>query len=139
MKQLLAVLALALALALAPALAQEPSRRTTYTKASPVLRLVERSDSLERGSFASWKGKLELTGKLILEFFITPFDYAAYEGPARSVESKLVENKVIGMSWSVLDYDDDKSKTYRGFWNIVQRARLSGQALPAEAIKRWFA
>ncbi len=32
------------------------------------------------------------SGKLILEFWITPFDYAPYEGPERAVESKLVEN-----------------------------------------------
>ena len=34
------------------------------------------------------------SGKLVLEFYITPFDYAAYEGPERSVESKLQENKI---------------------------------------------
>ena len=45
------------------------------------------------------------SGKLTLEFWITPFDYAPYEGPARAVESKLAEHKIIGMSWSVLDYD----------------------------------
>jgi len=31
-----------------------------------------------------------------------PFDY---EGPQRVVESTLTENKNIGMSWAVLDYD----------------------------------
>src|SRR5204862_1421464 len=51
-----------------------------------------------------YKFKPGESGKLVLEFFITPFDYAAYEGPERSVESKLWENKVIGMSWAVLDY-----------------------------------
>lgn len=68
------------------------------------------------------------SGKLTLEFYITPFDYAAYEGPARSVESKLTENKVIGMSWSVLDYDDDKAKTYRGFWNLSHKTSMYGNA-----------
>lgn len=68
-------------------------------------------------------------GKLVLEFFITPFDYAAYEGPERSVESKLWENKVIGMSWSVLDYDDDgEGKKYRGFWNLSHKTSMYGNA-----------
>ncbi len=67
-------------------------------------------------------------GKLILEFYITAFDYAAYEGPARSVESKFVENKVIGLSWSVLDYDDDKASKYRGFWNLSHKTSMYGNA-----------
>lgn len=68
------------------------------------------------------------SGKLTLEFYITPFDYAAYEGPARSVESKLWENKKIGLSWSVLDYDDDQKKTYRGFWNLSHKTSMYGNA-----------
>ena len=68
------------------------------------------------------------SGKLVLEFYITPFDYAAYEGPERSVESKLWENKVIGMSWSVLDYDDEKGTKYRGFWNLSHKTNMYGNA-----------
>lgn len=68
------------------------------------------------------------SGKLILEFFITPFDYAAYEGPERSVESKLWENKIIGMSWSVLDYDDEKGTKYRGFWNLSHKTTMYANA-----------
>ncbi|MBY0503963.1 MAG: PKD domain-containing protein [Bryobacteraceae bacterium] len=67
-------------------------------------------------------------GKLNLEFYITPFDYAAYEGPGRSVESKLWENKKIGMSWAVLDYDDDQKKTYRAFWNLSHKTSMYGNA-----------
>lgn len=67
-------------------------------------------------------------GKLTLEFFITPFDYAAYEGPERSVESKLVENALIGMSWAVLDYDDEKAPRYRGFWNLSHKTTMYGNA-----------
>ena len=33
-------------------------------------------------------------GKLVLEFWITPYDYAGPEGPARAVESVLRENKI---------------------------------------------
>jgi hypothetical protein len=68
------------------------------------------------------------SGKLILEFFITPFDYAAYEGPERSVESKLWENKIIGMSWSILDYDDENNSKYRGFWNLSHKTSMYGNA-----------
>ena len=46
------------------------------------------------------------SGKLVLEFWITPFDYAGPEGPQRAVESVLSENKIIGMAWAVIDYDD---------------------------------
>ena len=48
------------------------------------------------------------SGKLVMEFWITPYDYAPFEGPRRSVESELVENQLIGLSWSVLDFDGDK-------------------------------
>lgn len=68
------------------------------------------------------------SGKLLLEFYITPFDYAAYEGPERSVESKLSENQIVGMSWSVLDYDNDQAKSYRGFWNLSHKTSMYGNA-----------
>ena len=68
------------------------------------------------------------SGKLTLEFYITPFDYAAYEGPERSVESKLSENKMIGLSWSILDYDDENSEKYRGFWNLSHKTTMYGNA-----------
>ena len=48
-------------------------------------------------------------GHLVLEFWITPFDYAGMEGPKRAVESVLTENKIIGLSWAVIDYDDPNS------------------------------
>jgi len=44
-------------------------------------------------------------GKLVLEFWITPFDYAPYDGPEGAVETKLAENILIGLAWSVLDFD----------------------------------
>jgi hypothetical protein len=68
------------------------------------------------------------SGKLTLEFWITPFDYAPYEGPARAVESKLEENKVIGMSWAVLDYDDVDAKDNEGFWNLSHKTTMYGNA-----------
>ena len=67
------------------------------------------------------------SGRLVLEFWITPFDYAPYEGPARAVASKLVENALIGLSWSVLDYDEDKG-SYEGFWNLSHDTRMATEA-----------
>jgi hypothetical protein len=67
-------------------------------------------------------------GKLTLEFWITPFDYAPYEGPARAVVSELRENKVIGMSWAVLDYDDVDAKDNEGFWNLSHKTTMYGDA-----------
>lgn len=66
-------------------------------------------------------------GKLILEFWITPFDYAGAEGPARAVESELVEDKNIGLSWAVIDYDDVNSKQ-QGFWNLSREHTMYGNA-----------
>ncbi|MBT4483716.1 MAG: PKD domain-containing protein, partial [Candidatus Latescibacteria bacterium] len=56
-----------------------------------------------------------------------PFDYAPYDGPARAVESKLGENRIIGLSWSILDYDENKS-VYEGFWNLSQKTRMDSNA-----------
>lgn len=67
------------------------------------------------------------SGKLVLEFWITPFDYAPYEGPERAVESKLVEDTIIGLSWSVLDYDE-KNGQYEGFWNLSHATRMDSNA-----------
>ena len=65
------------------------------------------------------------SGKYTLEFWITPFDYAGPEGPARAVESVLTENKVIGLSWIVIDYD---GKTPRGFWMLSPKRQSFGHA-----------
>ncbi len=67
------------------------------------------------------------SGRLVLEFWITPFDYAPYEGPERAVVSQLLEDTLIGLSWSVLDYDED-NKTYEGFWNLSHKTRMDSHA-----------
>lgn len=64
----------------------------------------------------------------MLEFWITPFDYASPEGPARSVESVLSENKIIGLSWAVIDYDDANNRSNNGFWNLSRHHRMYGNA-----------
>lgn len=67
------------------------------------------------------------SGKLVLEFYITPFDYAGCEGPQRAVESHLRENEIIGISWAVIDYDDVNSDK-RHFWNLSHVQTFFGNA-----------
>lgn len=66
-------------------------------------------------------------GKLVLEFWITPFDYAGPEGPSRAVESVLAENKIVGLAWAVLDYDDVESR-HHVFWNLSPKHTMYGHA-----------
>ncbi|HVT89368.1 MAG TPA: PKD domain-containing protein [Tepidisphaeraceae bacterium] len=73
-------------------------------------------------------------GKLILEFWITPFDYAGPEGPQRAVESILSENKIIGASFAVIDYDDVNSNK-RSFWNLSRKHTMFGNASQLCAFK----
>lgn len=67
------------------------------------------------------------SGNLVLEFFITPFDHAPPD-KSRAVPSILEENRLIDMSWSVLDYDDEKAATYDGFWNLSHKTTMYGDA-----------
>lgn len=72
-------------------------------------------------------------GKLVLEFWITPYDYAGAEGPERAVESKLWENKIIGLGWIVIDYDNVEKNIKNGFWTLSRHRSMFGDAslLPA--------
>ncbi|WP_295769842.1 PKD domain-containing protein [uncultured Mucilaginibacter sp.] len=65
-------------------------------------------------------------GKLIAEFWITPFDYAGAEGPQRAVESVLSDNKKIGLTWAVIDYDDVNDESKKGFWNLSKNHKMYG-------------
>lgn len=69
------------------------------------------------------------SGKLILEFFITPFDFAPYD-PGRAVESRLEENKLIGLSWSIIDYDagSNKEGEYSAFMNLSHKTSMDSNA-----------
>ncbi len=67
------------------------------------------------------------SGKLVLECWITPFDYAPYEGPSRAVISKLVENGIIGLSWAIIDYDGHNGKS-DGFYNLSHKTTMYGNA-----------
>jgi len=73
-------------------------------------------------------------GKLIMEMWITPFDYAGCEGPQRAVESVLTENKLIGLAWAVMDYDDVNSNAHT-FWNLSRKHTMYGKADELVAFK----
>lgn len=60
------------------------------------------------------------SGKLILEFWITPFDYAPYSGPEDAKETVLQENNYIGLSWSVLDFDGGNREGHCNLSHICQ-------------------
>ena len=62
------------------------------------------------------------SGKLVLECWITPFDYAPYDGPGRAVISKLIENTIIGLSWSILEYDGKGKR--EGHWNLAHNVEM---------------
>jgi hypothetical protein len=68
------------------------------------------------------------SGKLVLEFWITPFDFAPADGPERAVITPLKENQLIGLSWSVLDYDDEKAERFKSFWNLSHKTTMYGNA-----------
>lgn len=67
-------------------------------------------------------------GKLIAEFWITPFDYAGAEGPVRAVESILYDHKKIGLTWAVIDYDDVNDEKQKGFWNLSKNHKMYGNS-----------
>jgi hypothetical protein len=56
-----------------------------------------------------------------MEFYITPFDYASVDGPEHSVVSSLRENELIGLSWSMLDFDGGNCKA---FMNLSHDLRM---------------
>ncbi|MBP1614936.1 MAG: hypothetical protein H6Q13_2384 [Bacteroidetes bacterium] len=66
-------------------------------------------------------------GKLVLEFYITPFDHADAAGPEKSVPTILQENKYIGLCWAVIDFDANPGNK-DGFWNLSSEHTMYGNA-----------
>ena len=64
------------------------------------------------------------SGTTMLEFWITPFDFAPYDTPASAIVSELKEDKVIGMSWAIIDYDSEGKND--GFYNLSHSRRMYG-------------
>ena len=78
------------------------------------------------------------SGKLVLEFWITPFDYAPCDGPQRAVESRAHGEQADRPVLGVLDYDDVNARDRDGLLeslaqadHVRQRQRSGG--LPADA------
>jgi hypothetical protein len=69
------------------------------------------------------------SGRLILEFWITPFDYAPYEGPGRAIVSRLRENGIVGLAWTILENDrkSDPKKRF-AFWSLSHTTTMYGNA-----------
>jgi hypothetical protein len=67
-------------------------------------------------------------GKLTLEFYITPFDYAGCEGPWRALETQLTENKIIGMGLGLIDWEGADARERDAFWNISHQQFWYGDA-----------
>ncbi len=74
-------------------------------------------------------------GKLTLEFWITPYDYAGPEGPQRAVESVLSENKIVGLSWVLMEYGEGKGGSHKHFWNLSRHHMVYGDASELCAFK----
>lgn len=67
------------------------------------------------------------SGKLILEFYITPFDHADADGPEKSRQSILKEGNEIGLSWAIIDWDENPTSK-DGFWNLSNEHKMYGNA-----------
>lgn len=65
------------------------------------------------------------SGRLQMEFYITPFDFASFDGPENSIESVLKENELIGLSWAMLDFDGKKCES---FMNLSHDFRMISNA-----------
>ena len=63
------------------------------------------------------------SGKLVLEFWITPYDYAPHQGPEMARESQLKENEYIGLSWSILDFDGDQREGHVNLSHNVEMVK----------------
>ncbi|MFC1691952.1 PKD domain-containing protein [Candidatus Latescibacterota bacterium] len=79
------------------------------------------------------------SGNLVLEFWITPFDYAPYDGPERAVVSKLVEDTIVGLNWVIIDYDAGRDHSNinddDGFFSLSQHPRAYCDADAAVAFR----
>jgi hypothetical protein len=61
------------------------------------------------------------SGTYKMEFWITPFDHADFAGYDRSIETKLIENDFIGLSWCILEYDGGSIES---FMNLAHDSRM---------------
>ena len=50
------------------------------------------------------------SGKLVMECWITPFDYISFDNTEHSTASTLRENALIGLSWLIADWDGGEKR-----------------------------
>lgn len=62
-------------------------------------------------------------GRLQMEFFVTLFDFASFSGPEDSIESDLKENNIIGLSWSMLDFDGESCESFMNLSHDIEMIR----------------
>ncbi len=69
-------------------------------------------------------------GRYTLEFWITPFDKAPIAGAEKSVVTELKEGKEIGLSWVILDSDDENAgkNGYQSFNNLSSNTNVHSDA-----------
>lgn len=67
------------------------------------------------------------TGHLVLECYLTPFDYAAANGAGFSRPTVLKEGNNIGLCWAIIDWDA-KPNSKDGFWNLSDEHTMYGNA-----------
>jgi hypothetical protein len=91
---------------------------------------------LEKPPWSAWASHYDgdhgSSGLSVLEFYITPFDYAHPEGPQRSAPGTLAVGDTIGFDYSVLDRDDEEDKVVK-FWALCDTIMMYRDAdfLPA--------
>ena len=78
------------------------------------------------------------SGPLVLEFWVTSFDYAPLD-PAMAVVSRMVEDTVIGLTWTIIDYDENNDLANihddNGFWSISHSVRSYADASTCVAFR----
>ena len=73
--------------------------------------------------FYDYNFKQAESGRLQMEFYITIYDFASFSGPQKSIESSFKENEVIGISWSMLDFDGDSCKAFMNLSHDIEMIR----------------
>jgi len=63
------------------------------------------------------------SGLCVLEFWITPFNYAHVDGPHVSALTELAAGDTIGMSYAILDWDEDEKDGVH-FWALADTVQM---------------
>ncbi len=79
----------------------------------------------EEFSSVGWSGQVQHldSGRIVYEFYITPFDDLHPDGPEHSAVHDLTENAIIGLGWAFLDADE-KDNGFDAFWSLSKEQKL---------------